>query len=348
MDFVYRFNAIQGLQANSTYYVAMVPVKLLPKIFVTETEETLPEYRAQRKINTNRIPEIKKYILTNRDSYVFSAIAASINGSYKFIPYNNLGIGILEVDMNAVFLINDGQHRKAALEEAILEDSSLENETISVVFYEDQGLQKSQQMFSDLNKHAVNTSKSLNTLYDSKNQISVFTKEMVKRTPFINAYTDKEKDTLGKYSKMLFTLNNFYVANEKLFSGMDLSDHLIRFGYQFWGFIAESIFEWNELVSKQITKKSLREDFIITQGVVLLAFGKLGNFIYKNKIEDYPKYIKNLESINWLRSNPIWNGRTLIDGKINRKEKSVNLTYIKIKELIGISLTNDEIILNRV
>ena len=61
--------------------------------------------------------------------------------------------------MDAKLLINDGQHRKAAILAAIKEDETLLNETISVVFFQDQGLARSQQMFTDLNKHAVKTSR---------------------------------------------------------------------------------------------------------------------------------------------------------------------------------------------
>ena len=47
---------------------------------------TVPaEYRAQRKLNEARIPEICGYILSNRDSYVFSALAASVDGDMKFV-----------------------------------------------------------------------------------------------------------------------------------------------------------------------------------------------------------------------------------------------------------------------
>ena len=38
----------------------------------------------QRKLNETRIPVISKYILENRDSYVFSALAASIDGEVFF------------------------------------------------------------------------------------------------------------------------------------------------------------------------------------------------------------------------------------------------------------------------
>ena len=44
-------------------------------------------------------------------------------------------IGTMEMKYSPVFLINDGQHRKAAIEAAMEEDSSLGKETISIVFY---------------------------------------------------------------------------------------------------------------------------------------------------------------------------------------------------------------------
>jgi DNA sulfur modification protein DndB len=49
--------------------------------------------------------------------------------------------------MTARFIINDGQHRRAAIEEALKERPELGDETISVVFLVDEGLTRSQQMF---------------------------------------------------------------------------------------------------------------------------------------------------------------------------------------------------------
>ena len=73
MDFSYKFPAVKGKQAGKEYYIAMVPLKLLGKIFENDDEYVPPEFRAQRRLNTARIPIIKDYILDNRDSYVFSA-----------------------------------------------------------------------------------------------------------------------------------------------------------------------------------------------------------------------------------------------------------------------------------
>lgn len=230
MDYVYRFPVVRGLQAGREYFIGMVPLKMISRLFPNDEEYVPPEYRAQRKLNTSRIPEISKYILQNRHDYVFSALAASIDGKFKFISADlTSDIGVLEVSMDARFQINDGQHRKAAIIEALVEDETLGDETISVVFFEDKGLTRSQQIFTDLNKHAVKTSNSISELYDSRDDLAVVTRKVVSSVKFINTFTDKEKDNLGKFSSNLFALNMFYKANKKIIQRMDVDTECEKF-----------------------------------------------------------------------------------------------------------------------
>ena len=50
MDYIYRFPVVRGTQAGAEYYIAMVPLKMLAKLFPVDDEEfVLPEYRAQKK-----------------------------------------------------------------------------------------------------------------------------------------------------------------------------------------------------------------------------------------------------------------------------------------------------------
>lgn len=54
MNFSYRFPVVKGTQAGREYYIAMVPLKMLGRLFPIEEEYVLPEYRAQRKLNEAR------------------------------------------------------------------------------------------------------------------------------------------------------------------------------------------------------------------------------------------------------------------------------------------------------
>ena len=85
MNFTYRFPAVKGKQAGREYYISMVPLKLLARLFPAEEEIVPPEHRAQRRICETRIPEIKKYILDNRGSYVFSS--GKNMGTFKAVGF---------------------------------------------------------------------------------------------------------------------------------------------------------------------------------------------------------------------------------------------------------------------
>lgn len=344
MDFVYRFPVVKGIQAGREYYIGMVPLKMISRLFPNEDEYVPPEYRAQRKLNVARIPIISKYILENREDYVFSALAASIDGKFSFIPErDNADIGVLEVAMDSRFLINDGQHRKAAILDALNEDETLGDETISVVFFEDKGLARSQQIFTDLNKHAVKTSNSIAELYDSRDDLAVVTRRVVSRVEFINAYTDKERDILGKFSSNLFTLNTFYTANKKIVQRADITTEIEDFLTTFWSAVANNLVQWNELLHKEISKVDLRENYIITQAVVIQALGRVGHYYLTHPENDFKVSLKGLKNIDWKRNSDQWYLRTIrANGRMITSEKAVILTSNVIKLALGIQLDRDE------
>ena len=344
MDFCYKFPVVRGVQAGREYYIAMVPLKMLAKLFPVEDEFVLPEYRAQRKLNETRIPEIRDYILKNKSSYVFSALAASIDGKFVFKGNEDGNTGILEVAMDARFLINDGQHRKAAILEAINSDEALKEETISVVLYADQGLTRSQQMFTDLNKHAVKTSNSISELYDSRDKLAVETRKLVSENSFLNEYVDKERDILGKFSSSLFTLNTFYTANKRILKRSKCESDYSQFIKEYWDAVTKHMVPWSDLVNKEISKIELRERYIASQAIVIQAFGKVGSFLYEEHISGLDELMKPIERINWKRSSEAWKGRVIrADGRLSTSNDAITLIANTIKNEIKLPLTEDEL-----
>src|SRR6476659_5330090 len=103
------FPAMQGTIGQRTYYSCLMKLNAIPKMFTfRDWVEFTPEDREQRILNKKRIPDIARYIV------------ASITASYKceavFKPVDGTNIGFLEMDFeNANFVINDGQHRCAAV-----------------------------------------------------------------------------------------------------------------------------------------------------------------------------------------------------------------------------------------
>ena len=84
---------------------------------------------------------------------------------------------------------------------------------------------------------------------------------------------------LGKFSSKLFTLNTFYSAN-KIVVGGKIEDKTESFLTRYWEMVVVNMLPWQELSNKEITKVDSREQYIVTQNIVIQALGRLGNYFY--------------------------------------------------------------------
>ena len=179
-------------------------------------------------------------------------------------------------------------------------------------------------------------------MYDSRDDLAVITREVISKVPFINTYTDKEKDILGKYSSNLFTLNTFYSANKRIIQ-KDNSEDAQEFLTEFWMLVADNMTQWNELQSKEISKVDLRENYIITQAVVIQSLGRIGNYFFTHRDENMADRLRLLREIDWRRSAPSWKLRTIrANGRMINNDAAIILTANVIKTSLNIPLDHDE------
>ena len=347
--FEYVFPAIRGVQAKREYFVSMCPMRLIPRIFLFNEEELIPELRAQRILNKGRIPQMTRYIVNNRDTYTFSAITASIDGEVRFDPLSSGAdarrIGLLHIPMTAQIVINDGQHRRAAIEQALRETPEIADESIAVVFFLDVGLERCQQMFADLNRHAIRPSTSLGLLYDHRDDGARLTKLALLRLPLFKDLTEMERSTLSARSRKLFTLSALYTANKSLFVRMDdkpLED-LCELATVFWDEVAKHFPEWQQVHAREMQSADVRRDLLHSHGIVLHALGRVGNALLHAQPTTWKKTLKKLAKINWSRSNATtWEGRAMVGGKVSKATTNVTLTTNVIKAHFGLPLTPEE------
>jgi len=72
-------------------------------------------------------------------------------------------------------------------------------------------------------------------------------------------------------------------------------DNAEKLVYTFWNHVVVNMREWNEMDSGELSKKSLREDYITTQGLIILALGRLGEFYCVNPQINMAKSLKELK-----------------------------------------------------
>ena len=347
--FEYVFPAIRGIQAQREYYVSMCPMRLIPNLFQFDEEELAPELRAQRQLNKTRLPELARYITDNLDNYVFSAITVSIDADINFEKIAGYGetsrIGLLHIPMSARFIINDGQHRRAAIELALRNKPDLGDETIAVVFFMDKGLERCQQMFADLNRYAIRPSKSLGILYDYRDETAQLTKQLIARSDKFRDVVELEKTSLAPRSRRLFTLSAIYHATNELLSDLSEIDpeETAMLALEFWETVASHLDEWERVRQGDMTAGEVRAEFIHTHGVVLQAFARTGRTLIKHHPDQWKQKLCLLAELDWRRANgKLWEGRALIGGQLSKGHHNIILTSNVIKMYLGLTLTPEE------
>lgn len=333
----------------------MCPMRLLPKLFVFDDDEVPPELRAQRTLNRQRVPEIARYLVQNRTNYVVSALTASVDQSVGFTPLGNENgrdtVGTLELPMDARLLINDGQHRRAAVEKALAECPELRDDHVPIIFFVDRGLKRSQQMFADLNQHAIRPSDSLSTLYDRRDPSSELARYLAFTVEGFKGMTEMERSSLSNRSTKLFTLSSIKSANRALLSKGrtdDISPDERAFAAAFWSAVCNAMPDWRLAKERKVAPGELRRDFVHSHGVALSAIAAAGADLVIAVPKLWRPRLRRLADLDWSRSNQeLWEGRAMQHGRISKAKTNIRLTANLLKTHMGLDLTAEEQALER-
>lgn len=343
------FPAMEGIIGQRTYYSCLMKLNAIPKMFTfRDWAEFTPEDREQRVLNKKRVPDIAKYILDNEDGYLFSAITASYKCPVKFTPVNgDGGLGLLEMEFeDANFVINDGQHRCAAIAQAVKENPAVGEETISVLLFPYESRERVQQMFSDLNRFVVKTSKSLDILFDKRDPLSIVTLEVCERVPAFKGMVDKDAVSLPIRSPKLFSLAALYDANEELLKDIRDRDashpELVSVAADYWTAVAKLMPDWAKVKNGDLKALELRQENISSHAVVLRALGAVGAELMKEDPRGWKSRLLDLTSVDWNKKNHDWENVCIIANSVvsNRQARFATKAYLKHK--LGLTLNEAE------
>ena len=343
------FTAIRGIQAGSAYYVIMVPLKVVPRLFKFDDDAIPADLRAQRVLNRARVPAIANYISDHPGEYILSSLCASIDGEIEFAPAAADGplraVGQLRISMSSTILINDGQHRRAAIEEALRERPLLGDETISVVVFADRGLRRSQQMFADLNIHAVRPTKSLQLLYDHRDALARLARHVTREVPLFRDFTCFDSSSISNRSTKLFTLSSLHNATAVLVGkaaggGVEPDDEALAI--MFWTEVIANMPDWRRVGSREVAASELRRDYIHAHAIAVQAIAIAGAQLLSDDPTGWKDRLNALRTISWARSDRgLWDNRALVAGKVNKSRNNVVLVANVVVKALGLQLTEE-------
>jgi hypothetical protein len=200
------------------------------------------------------------------------------------------------------------------------------------VFYKDEGLARSQQMFSDLNRYAIKPTKSINILYNSREESAIVAKSVIEKVPSFNGLVEKEKTTISNRSKALFTLSAICTATDELLNGLDLNiTEKAELAISFWKMVSYHIKEWTMVAGGDMKSSDVRRDYICSLSITLVSLGFAGNALIKEYPNDWKERLNALASIDWKKSNPVWENLVFVNGKVaaNRSTQRAMSSYMR-------------------
>lgn len=338
-EYTHSFPAVAGVQAGRVYFVAQVPYSVFVKLFRfdEESQEIPPQLRAQRKLSIPRGKKVSAYMVQNPEDYVLPAITACCNKGMRFEPVDAAHkIGMLHIPMDASLLINDGQHRRYGISEAIAINPSLRNETIAVTLHYDQGLKRSQQMFSDINMNAAKPSRSLSSVYDHRDEFKVWCLALIHELEGVRDRIEYEADSVGANSTKCWSLIAFQSVVQKLIGCT--SKGFLKWDVERRNNARELVLAffdglshlpgWSHLVRTTGVQPEYRRDTIIAHVLFLDALALAASELLSQtgSLEAFGK----LSTLSTEKTADCWQGVALVGGVIKKTAVTTKLTAAEI------------------
>ena len=147
-----------------------------------------------------------------------------------------------------------------------------------------------------------------------------------------------------KSNTNLFPFSEIYTDSKNL---IDLEknkkiDQQVNTVSLFWETIGENMDQWRGVRVGNLSAAEVRRDFIHTHVIILQALGHMGKDLLKQFPTNWKSKLKNLNKINWLKNNSVWQQRVIINGRVVKNNNSIILASNVIKKALGIKLDTKE------
>ncbi|RKU11779.1 hypothetical protein C6503_18175 [Candidatus Poribacteria bacterium] len=237
--------SLRGIMGDWVYYPTLMKlkdiaerVKIAEEIYQTKTLSEM----VQQEIKRKRGKEIKDYLLKQEQRFFNSLIVAVHEGDPNWHEITRLksnnqldsedipedvvaGIGILSLNGEEELFTLDGQHRLMGIKEAVAEAPHLGEDELSIIFIAHRtdldGMERTRNLFTTLNKNAVRVSKGETIALDEDNTMAITVRRLVSENSMFmeNRILNNATDNIPKSNQTcLTTIGNLYDLLSVLFT----------------------------------------------------------------------------------------------------------------------------------
>lgn len=350
--------AIRARMGDLEYFVATITfgeaARMVEYVEAVDswTPETPPELKLQRKLNTQRVErELVPYLMGNRDHF-YSALTVEIrpapNGeelgviafeAKESFP-GGLQFGMLTLDGTESLYALDGQHRLKSIELAIRRQPELAREHISLILVPFRSIDRSQTLFSDLNRYAKGPSKSMSLLFTHREGLARITKSLAQAAPLLVDRVNMESTSLSSNSRQFITLSTLYEMTKSLvgeeFDEATADERAVVADLaDVWGELTAALPEWQHVAEGIEHPAYLRQRYLHLHGVGQQAIAVAVARSRRELKGEWRDAVQRLGAIDWRLTNPDWHGVALHGGRVNNTTTSIRLLAEAIQQRIA-------------
>ncbi|MFL5805048.1 MAG: DNA sulfur modification protein DndB [Roseiflexaceae bacterium] len=343
----YSLPCIRGRQGDSEYYLIQCSARLLPRLFLFNEDEVPLSLRRGRVLDAARVAEIVRHLSPNLQSYTMAPLLASVDCEVNFESLRNDSpdLGYLQIPITARLILNDGQHRRAALQQLLHKGTPIDDDTIPIMLIPDPHLERSAGLYTEFNRYRLQSTLSKRILHDG-GDLAILIRQLADEIPVFQGRTELEKTTISNRSTALFTISAVYQATEALLGinkKAELSPGQVAIAQRFWQELGEIIPEWQRVINREVAAAYLRQHYVHSHTVTLLAIGMAGHDLLAAHPKDWGDRLRALGQLDWSKENTnLWEGRAMVRGKMSKSHDSIRLTAIAIKRSLGLTLSEQE------
>jgi DNA sulfur modification protein DndB len=165
------------------------------------------------------------------------------------------------------------------------------------------------------------------------------------KSPVFKGHVEMENSTLAQRSRKLFTLSAVYYATQSLLQGLEIKkDKAQELAEAYWEAVDLVVPEWGMVRQRELAAPEVRKDYIHSHGIALHALGRIGNSLLRDSESPqlWHSKLKRLTSVDWSRTNPDWEGRALIGGRVSKSHQNLTLTVNYLRRHMKLQLSPEE------
>ncbi len=327
-----------------------------------------PQIRRNRPLMPDHVKVISNY-LQNEEDFILPPITLNVSNELRCFttrteaPTRNV-VALLPPGMQ--FYVTDGQHRIAAIIDAVERRADLEKSAVAVNLVIEDDMDQIHQDFADCAQTKPIPS-SLLAAFNSRSPLFSLLKRVTEEIPALKGRVDKTSKSIGKTSLNLFTLNQmrFCVAELLLGNSIVTADELSRSASErltsehkrmyedgiVWFYQTFSQYNdvWNQIAlsggdpsRQKVDIPSHRAEYVDLTATGLQVISRVGYSIMWTDRSDREEMVQKLAQLDFKRTAPLWQGNIIEGEKLKTNNTPVKMAVAAVKQAIGLETATED------